>query len=286
MAESTSTTLTELIPNEVLQESRLAFQKNAGILPLVQTADLSNRPGTTAEFPVHVVATVTKPANETTDVTTSSTMDPTSVTQTVVRRTAHIDLADLARESTVEDVNVTAGRLIGNARIKQVETDILANMTTNYTSSVGATNSTAITPEQILSALLTLKNNEANENLVLAISPNQEFHLLDDLVVTSSSDTDRSAEGMAATRDGVIKDLYGIRVLSTPRVSTGTDTNDIYLGMLFNSKELGYTVKNIPPLIEFERDATKALTEIVMNYYDSSGRIRAAAFVLVKSQTY
>ena len=58
--------------------------------------------------------------------------------------------------------------------------------------------------------------------------------------------------------------------------------------MAFNGRELGYAVKNIGENggLEIQRDASKATNEVVMNYYDSSGRIRAGAFVLVKSQTY
>jgi len=65
----------------------------------------------------------------------------------------------------------------------------------------------------------------------------------------------------------------------------GIDTPEIR-GSSAEEKELAYAVKNIAPLVEFQRDASKATNEILMNYYDSSGRVRPAAFVLVKSQTY
>lgn len=288
MAITETSSLGKLIPSEVVQEARLAFQKDAEILPLINVADLSGKPGKTVDFPIHTTVAITSPGNETTDVTTNSVIQPTFATLTLRRQTARVDVSDLAQESVSgEAPSVTAGRLIGKARIKAVETHVLANMTTNYTSSVGATNSTAITPENILSALLTLKKNEANENLVLAIHPQQEYHLLDDIVVTSLSKSDLSDVGQSAMVDGGLskKSLFGFTVVPTMRVSTGTNTNDIYLGMAFNGKELGYGVKNIPPAIEFQRDASSALSEVVMNYYDSSGRIRAAAFVLVMSQT-
>jgi hypothetical protein len=289
--ETTPASLGKLIPSEVLQEARLAFQKNAEVLPLVNVVDLSGQPGVTADFPIHTTVAITTPASVTTDVTTSSIIQPTFATLTLRRQTARVDVSDLAQES-VSGVapSVTAGRLIGNARIKAVETHVLGNMTSTWTSSVGATNSTAITPENILSALLTLKKNEANENLVLSLHPSQEYHLLDDVVVTSSSGSDRSELGQSSMADGGLggKMLFGAKVVSSMRVSTATDSNDIYLGMLFNGMELGYAVKNIGANggIEFQRDASIALNEIVQNYYDSSGRIRAGAFVLVKSQTY
>lgn len=291
MAETTTTTLGKLVPTEVLQEARLAFQKNANVLPLVRVADISGIPGKTADFPIHTTVAITKPANETTDVTTNSAIQPTFATLTVARRTARVDISDLSQHAAAgESPSETAGRLIGQARIKQVEADILANMSTDYTSSVGATNSTSISMENVLGAKLKLKNNEADDNLVLSLHANQEAHLLDDIVVTSSSDSDRSAIAQDAMVSGSIehKTLLGFRVLSSMRVSTGTDTNDIYLGMAFNAQEMGYAVKNIGPNggLEIQRDASKGLNEVVMNYYDSSGRIRAAAFVLVKSQTY
>lgn len=291
MAETTVSTLGKLVPTEVLQEARLAFQKNAEILPLVNVSDISGGPGATADFPIHTTVAITVPGSETTDVTTNSAIQPTFATLTVSRRTARVDVSDLSQAANSSgSLSELAGRLIGNARIKKVEGDILANMTTNYTSSVGATDSTALTPENVLSALLTLKANEADSNLVLALHVKQEHLLLDDIVVTSSSDSDRSAIGQSAMSDGGLrkKQLFGFTVVPTVRVSTGTDTNDIYLGMAFNGKELGYAVKNIGANggLEIERDASKALNEVVMNYYDSSGRIRAAAFVLVKSKTY
>ncbi len=289
MAITGSSDLGKLIPTEVLQEARLAFQANAEILPLINVSDLSNKPGKTADFPIHTTVAITKDSSETTDITTNSAISPSFATLTVARRTARVDISDLARASNAgEDVNVTAGKLIGNARVKQVETDVLANIATDWTSSVGATSSTAISPENVLSAMLKLKRNEANQSPVLAIHVAQEFHLLDDLVVTSSSKSDGSALGQSSMNDGGLakKSLFGFTVVPTMRVSTGTDGNDIYLGMAFNGNELAYAVKNIAPGLEIQRDASKAINEVVMNYYDSSGKVRAAAFVLVKSQTY
>lgn len=291
MADTDRAALGKLVPTEMLQEARLAFQKNADVLPLINVSDLSGQPGVTADFPLHIVAGITTPGSETTDVTTNSVIQPTFATLTVRRQTARVDISDLAQHSVSgEAPSVTAGRLIGNARIKAVETHVLANIASTWTSSVGATNSTALKPEDILSALLTLKKNEANENLMLAINASQEFHLLDDIVVTSSGASDRSDLGQSSMSDGGLskKKMFGFDVCVSERISTATDGNDIYLGLACNAKELGYAVKNIGANggLEVQRDASKATNEVVMNYYDSSGKIRASAFVLVKSQTY
>jgi len=291
MDETTASALGKLVPTEVLQEARLAFQINAELLPLINVVDLSSRPGLTADFPIHTTVTqyAQTAGNETTDHSTSSIIQPTFATLTVVRKSIRVDVSDLAQQASAgESPSATAGRLMGNARVKAEETECLAQVGTAWTSSVGATNATSITPENVLAGLLTLKVNEANDNLVLAIHPKQEAHLLDDLVVTSSSDSDRSAIGQSAMVDGGLsrKSLFGARVISSMRVGTGTDINDVYLGQLFNGKELGYAVKNIGAPIEIQRDASKALNEVIMNFYSDAGVIRAGAFVLVKSQTY
>lgn len=292
--EMTSSLLASVINAETIVEARLAFQKNANLPGLVRVADLTGLATATASFPVYVAATVTTPGSETTDVTTNSAVTPTDVTLTVARKTIKILPSDLGWASAQENMAARLGQIIGAARAKKVDTDICAVMTTNFTSSVGATNSTAMTQALIQSALLTLETNEANENLGLVLHPKQWALLRDDFVLTSASTaTDRSAQGQEVLNSGYLTlPLYGARVIVTPRVGTGTDTNDIYTGFIGNLAEaIGYAVKNVNadlglPEITTERDESVGGTEVVMNYYDKAGVIRAAGLVLVKSQTY
>jgi hypothetical protein len=245
-------------------------------------------------FPVYAAATVTKPGAENTEVTTNSAIDPTDVTLLVARRTVKIVPGDLGWSSSQDNLSALIGQAIGQARAKQVDEDICAVMTTNYTSSVGATNSTDLTFANILSALLTLETNEANQNLVLCLHPKQWNHLRGDLVVVSGTTTNPTGDQATnAMTTGVIgTSLFGATVIVTPRVGTGTDTNAMYLGFLGNSKEaIGYAVKNVNamlgfPEIELDRKPRFAETEFVHNYYDKAGVIRATGLVLVKSQTY
>lgn len=296
MAESTTTSLASVITPETILEARLAFQKNALIPGLVRLANLTGMNTNTASFPVFDTAAVTKPANETTDVTTNSTITPTDVTLTVARRVVRIDPSDLAVSAWTDAVPapIRLGQIMGNARAKQVDEDILASMTTNFTSSVGATNSTDVSFLMVNNALLTLETNEADSSLVLVLHSKQFNHLRGDLIVVSGTvdSSEKSAQGQQAMNTGKIVNLFGATVVVTNRVGTGTDTNDIYKGVLgYLSEGLGYAVKNVNqqlglPEIELQRDASKGLYEYVMNYYDKAGIIRAPCLVLVKSQTY
>lgn len=296
MAESTSTTLASIINSETILEARLAFQKNANIPSIVRIGDITGERTKTASFPVYNTASVTKPASETTDVTTTSTIQPTDNTLTVARRTVRIDPSDLSLGAWADPVppNVRLGQLIGAARALQVDTDILAVMTTNYTSSVGATNSTDVSFANVRSALLTLESNEADALLHLVLHTKQFDHLRGDLVIVSGTvaSTDRSSQAQQAMNTGTILNLFGANVVVTNRVGTGTDTNDMFLGMLgYMSEAIGYAVKNVNaelglPEVELQRDASKGTTEFVQNYYDKAGIIRPEALVLIKSQTY
>ena len=295
--EMTSTSLASIINSEAIMEARLAFQSNVNLAGVVRNSDLTGIPTKAASFPVFTAASVSKTA-EATDQTTNTTIDPTDVVLTVARRIVKLLPTDLGMASAQENMSVRLGQAIGAARAKQVDTDILASLTTNYTYAVGATNSTDISVANILSALLTLEIAEANQNLILCLHPNQWNHVRGDLVLVSATataterGTDPSAQGQAILNSGMMTlPLFGARLLVTPRVGTGTDTNDIYKGALFNAEAFAYAVKNVAaelglPDIEVERNASLGAAEYVHNYYDSTGIVRATGIVLIKSQTY
>jgi hypothetical protein len=295
MALTTTTTIAEIINAETIVEARLAFQNDANMPGLIRIADITGVRTKVISFPVYNTVAVSKTA-EGTDQTTTATVDPTEVSLTVARRIVRIDITDLAAGCWADGVppSQRLGQMIGQARAKQVDTDICGVMTTNFTSSVGATNSTDLTFANVLSALLTLETNEANASLALVLHPKQFTHLRGDLVIVSgtAASTDRSSQAQEAMNTGKVMNLFGATVVVTPRVGTGTDTNDMYLGFIGYTKEaIGYGVKNVNaelgiPEIELQRDASASHTEVVHQYYDSTGIIRASGLVLIKSQTY
>jgi hypothetical protein len=295
MAISTTSTLTEVINAETIVEARLAFQNNTNLLPFVRQADITGVKTKVISFPVHATVAVSKTA-EGTDQTTTATLDPTDVTLTVARRIVRVDLTDLAAGSWQDSIapSQRIGQIVGMARAAQVDTDICGVMTTNYTSSVGATNSSDVAFSSLLSALLTLEVNEANAQLAVVLHPKQFNHLRGDLVIVSgtAASTDRSSQAQEAMNSGKVMNLFGAQVICTPRVGTGTDTNAMYLGFIgYTSEAIGYGVKNVNaelglPDIELQRDASASATEVVHQYYDTTGIIRPSGLVLIKSSTY
>lgn len=298
--ETTSSNIASIVNTEAIMEARLAFQQNVNLVSEVRLSDLTGIATTAASFPFFINPVISKTA-EGTDQTTNATITPTDVVLTVARRVCKILPTDLGFASSTENLSQRLGQLIGAARAKQVDTDILGLATTNYTSSVGATNVTTLSIANILSALLTLEGNESNQNLILALHPKQWNSLRGDIVIVSATTTandprrltDNSSQGQSVMNSGMLTvPLFGARVLVTPRVGTGTSTNDMYLGMLGNFREsVGYAIKNVNsemgiPDIELQRDASLGATEFVHNYYDSTGIIRASGLVIVKSQTY
>ena len=295
--ETTLSNIASIVNTEAILEAKLAFQQNVNLVSEVRIGDLTGIPTAAASFPYFINPAISKTA-EATDQTTNATITPTDVVLTVARRVCKILPTDLGMGSSQENLSVRLGQLIGQAKAKQVDTDILAVATTNHTDSVGATNSTDVSIAMILSALLVLEGYESNQNLILALHPKQWNHIRGDLVLTAQVTTDGrgtdfSDQGRSAMNSGLITvPLFGARVLVTPRVKTGTSTNDMYLGLLgWFSESIGYAVKNVNaemglPDIELQRDASLGATEFVHNYYDSCGIIRSTGLVVVKSQTY
>jgi hypothetical protein len=296
--EMTLSALASIVNTEAIMEARLAFQQNVNLAGEVRVSDLTGERTAAASFPVFTAPAVSKTA-EATDQTTNATVTPTDVVLTVARRICKVLPTDLGFSSAQENMSVILGQAIGNARAKQVDTDICAVWNaTAYTYAVGATNSTDISVANILSALLTLEVAEANQKLILCLHPKQWNHIRGDLVLTSATSTatergsDRSAQGQEVMNSGMLYlPLFGAKLLVTPRVGTGTDTNAMFMGALFNADSVGYAVKNVNamvgvPDIELQRDASLGATEFVHNYYDSAGIIRPTGVVLIKSQTY
>lgn len=295
--EMTASALASIINAEAILEARMAFQQNVNLAQECWVGDLTGQLTNAASFPVYIAPAVSKTA-EGTDQTTNATITPTDVVLTVARRICKITPTDLGFAASTDNLSARLGQLIGRARAKQVDTDILGVMTTNFTSSVGATNSTDVSLTMITSSLLTLEGNESNQNVILALHPKQWNHLRGDLTVTAQlttdgRGTDPSAQGQSVMNTGLLTvPLFGCRLLVTPRVGQGTDGNAMYLGIMGQFSEgIGYAVKNVNamvgvPEIELQRDASLGATEFVHNYYDSAGIVRSAALVLVKSQTY
>lgn len=286
--ELTTSTMAEIIPSEVIQASRFAYADKSwqSVPGVCRTADLTGQRGKVATFATYQAASVTKPAAETTDMTTNSDISTTALDLTVARRSVRVVLSDLAVASAAENISVAAGEAIGMARATQVDTDLFGVVTTNWTTNQGATNDTSITPNTILLGVLDLQSNKAfSGNINLVLHPKQHFHLLDDIVFSTNTYTDRSTQGQVAMDTGLIPTIAGARVIVTNAVSTGTDTNDMYLGMLYDGSVLGYAVKDIYG-VESDRSVSQAADILQLNYYDAAGVIDGAGICLIKSQTY
>jgi len=292
--ETNSTTLGSIINSEMILAARNAFIESNNLVRETWFKDLTGVPTAAASYPVFNSVVITKPAAETTDVTTKTAITPTDVVLTVARRTARVDQGDLAAASATENMSAKIGQLIGEARAEQVDTDILGVMTTNYTSSVGATDSTDVSFANLTAAILIVEGNKVPKNLILGLHIKQWDHLRNDLIVISGgAATDRSAQGQQALTTGLLNiPVLGARLMASALISTGTDTNDMYLGILGNFEQgIGYAVKNASsevgkPEVELNDVPSEGLTQYVHNYYDSAGIVRPQALVLVKSQTY
>lgn len=305
--EFQTTSGAELILDELLKDVANAFSARSiffGNLGrgLINVGNISGMPTKSFEAVSYTALSITSMAAETTDLTTKSDPAPASTTLTVARKACRVDISDLLEASVPRDLNSDVGAAIAAAYAEQVDTDILGVMTTNHTSSVGATNASANTPEQLLSALMTLSSNKATANGVWgALHPKQIYHIKDDLLPVARVTTTTQTAGDLLMGPQFAMNPYGpwdyagIELYESPLVGTGTDGNDIYCGIVAakgagpngSGAAIAYAIKEIPnKLLRFQEDISAGTTEVVLNYYDSAAMTRVDGVVLVKSSTY
>jgi len=267
-----------LIP-EITFEADLIYQDAAIGRNLVRVEDISGRPGHTAEFPVFTEVTGSSAPAET-GIPTSHQMALTTPTLTVARRSVYVILSDLASGSTSGNLPQQVGAAMGLAKAKQDDVRIfgVTSGTTNYATSAGATNaSLGIT--HLLDGLNLLEINEVDDPLTGVLHPFQHKTVRSALVPTAAGSGIGVDQASEMVRNGFVSQMFGVSWFVTNRIGSGTvdATANVYMGLLFARKAIGYAVKEVVRGVEPDRSAKEALTGFVDNYFDSAGVLRSEA---------
>jgi len=270
-----SANITELIP-EITLEAEFIFKNKALGQQLVDVKNISGQPGTIVEFPIFTeVSGSASPAENAAP--TSHQMDLTMPTLTVARRAINVHLSDLAEISASGNIVADIGHAMGMAKAKQDDVAIFSVLTgtTNYATSAGATNAaTSIT--NIMDGLNLLELNEVEDDLVGVLHPFQYKSIRSALTPVANDDGISVAQASQSLGGRMVSQLFGAQWFVTNRISSGTVgvTANVYGGLLFTKKAIGYATKSKINGIEPDRSAETALTKLVWNYFDKAGVIR------------
>lgn len=286
MAYTTTTTLTELIP-EITEAAAFIYQDKAIAKSLIKYKDVSGEPGLTVEFPRFTeVAGDTAFTNDY-DSPTSHAMDTSGMpTVTIARRSVFVLLPDTVKKA-INGYDVAGiGKAMAMAQAKQDDAAIFGVVTgtTNWTTGTGATNA-AFSLGYLKDGVLLLEENEVDDVLACVLHPKGVDAVRDELTAVTSDTTDSSLhqtqQGSEMLRRGFVGELYGAEIFKSNRIGSGTvtATTEVYNSLLFPIGEgIGYAWSSLEvDGIEFERNAEAAATKMIINYMDSADVVYASA---------
>jgi hypothetical protein len=275
---TTTTSLAELVP-EITFAVDLIYQDPAIGEALVHKEDITGQKGTTVEFPFFTEVAASTGVGET-GTPTSHQLDISMGTATVARRSVYVGLGDLTAVSanaTPDDI----GAAMVMAMKKAIDTSIFSvtTGTTNYATSAGSTNA-AMSITYALNALNELEKNEVTDDLNAVLHPFQFKSIRSALTPVANDDGIAVTIASDMARNAMVSRMFGMNWFVTNRVSSATvdSTGDVYVGLVFAKKGIGYGFKWMYEQgIEPERDAANALTKLVLNWADTSLVIQASA---------
>lgn len=273
------TNVAELVP-EITEQVDFIFQDKALGKQLVTVKDISGQPGTTVEFPIFTEVSGSASVGETAT-PTSHQLDLSMDTMTVARRSIYVPVGDLAVGSSKDDLISNVGTAVGMAQVKMVDARIFGILasTTNFATSAGATNGT-LTLTHALAGLLLLEKQEITDIPNCVLHPHQ-FGMGPRAALTPIANDDSIAvsAGEDIAKYAQFKGTqYGINWFISNRIGSGTvnATANVYGGLLFIKSAIGYGIKTVVNGLEPDREAPKAATGLVLNWFDIAGLIRTS----------
>lgn len=275
---------TQILTN-MLQEAVFTQSEKSIADKVFTTYDMSGTPGLTAQIPVYPEITAQE-QNQTTEVTdTNFTIAQVDVTAAEVQ--ARIDVSDLLSESTVRNMGSDVGQMIGSAIGEKVDTNAFSLFTeANIAQGVGD-NGTLITPDIILQAVYTLRNNNAptdgEGDYHCVIHPGQAYKLSSSLAGAgygTSANAISNVGNALISSSAYVGKLFNVKIFQSTGIqddSVGTDAH----GCVFSPTAFAHVIKR-PLRIESQRDASMRHTEFVGSTAVKTALVKASYACRVK----
>ena len=274
---STTTSLTELVP-EITREVDYIYQEASIGRRLVRYRDVSNEKGTVFEFPELTEVTASTGVSET-GTPTSHQLDISMPYLTIARKSVYIGPSDLAmKAATITPEGIARAMIM--AQDKAIDTLIfgVTTGTTNYATSAGSTDQ-SMSISYALAALVLLKKNEVSEIPNAVLHPHQYQYIRAGLTPVANDDGISVSIADAMSRDAYVGRAFGMNWFETNRVSSATvdATGNTYVGLVFAPSGIGYCFSWLYENgIELNRDPVNGLTQMVLNWADSAGVVKAS----------
>lgn len=272
-AETTTTTLTEMIRNASWNAGQMYFAERPGVKGFVTVKDITGEDTLVARFPIYDKVSALAIA-EATDFTTNSAMDTSgSADATVSEHAIKFTITDLSLNATVEDVMspsnavtakaISEGSAAGQAAaeaLQRLQDQDICGLFSAFNSSTGS-NSGALTQTLFINGVTQLNLDNIPEDRRVAVLHAKQWQAL--LPIFDDANT-FGAQGQEIIASGAVGTLYGVLVFQTNNVQTATvSASTVYAGAIMHPSAVGVGQKGTLPLAEAERDASLRATELV-----------------------
>jgi len=286
MAINTTSTHGALLTN-ILQEAVFTASERSIAGSLVKVFDMTGTPGLTAQVPVYPEVAASG-LTEGTDLTTQTSVNPTTVTITASELGVRADLTDLIRESSGRDVAADVGRILGNAIGEKVDLDVFAQFDSLTTNVIG-TGGTDLTPDLLLNAIYKLRAQnaptDADGDYYGVFAPAAIHNVAK--VLTQAGYASGGSTAMSNVGDSILSSsaymgrIYNCKLFMTTAVAV--DSANDAVGGIFSPEAFGHVIKR-PIVVKEQYDASARATEYVATTARGNAILKDAYAVKVKSE--
>lgn len=279
MANTTSTTLGALFSD--IQQTALFTMNEVGFMrPVVRNFNLVGQPGKQAKVGIYPAITSGWTTGENTDISSATTITAVEKTFSADEVAIMATLTDTARDSAMDNVASSIGRVLGESMARKVDTDI-AGLFSGFSQNIGLTTQAELTADVIFQAVAKLRTNSVMGPYIAVFHPNQTYNLKKQLTNAGATMSHNLSDmGNRVLDAGFIGRLAGVDIFESA-VVTGDSTGN-FVGAVFHQDALAYALKKDLTL-ETQRDASLRATEIVCSMTYAVGELQDLHGVAVYS---
>lgn len=259
-----NTTINSELFTNLLAEAQFAMYENSIARQLVTPFTFPANSGKVMQVPVYAAVT----AGDLTEGTAPSAADTntTSVSITLGEVGTYFQVTDFLRDSAQRDVIADLGAQAGRAIAEKMDTDVFA-LFNSISASVG-TEDSAITVDNIMEAIATLRQAKVTGPLSAVVGPRQALQLKKALYNAGGTVATANNYGASILERGFIGTIGGCSVYESSLVKqdldTDTDTELNSVGAVFSPTAFGHAIRG-GVVMEDQRQAAARATDIMMS---------------------
>lgn len=247
----------------LLADAQFAAYENSIARQIVTAFDFPSNAGKVLQVPVYSAVTAAALTEGTAP--SAQTSNAQSVNITLGEIGTYFQVTDMLRDSASRDVIADLGLAAGRAIAEKMDADVF-NLFNSFSASVG-TQDSAITVDNILDAVATLRAAKVTGPLYAVLGPRQALQLKKALATTGGVNLTASEIGNSVLRGYYIGTLAGCQVFESTLVKSDLDTDaDSELNMVgavFAPTAIGHAMRGGVSL-ETQRQAASRATEVML----------------------